>query len=120
LPTIIVNFYRGVCTCCKAEFLLGFTVQSHFFLIFSGSFLRAYDLTNNENLDGVNVTAEFNGHVLANELTTDGWAKLPVLLDGETVTVTSILDGYQPNIQTILVDINNHYLRVGMSPDVIF
>jgi hypothetical protein len=82
--------------------------------------LRAYDLTNNENLDGVNVTAEFNGHVLANELTTDGWAKLPVLPDGETVTVTSILDGYQPNIQTILVDINNHYLRVGMSPDVIF
>jgi hypothetical protein len=85
--------------------------------MFSGSFLRAYDLTNNGNLDGVNVTAGFNGQILANELTTDGWAKLPVLLDGETVTVTSILDGYLPNVQIILVD---HYLLVGMSPDVIF
>jgi hypothetical protein len=81
--------------------------------------LRAYDLANNGNLDGVNITVEFNGQIIANELT-DGWVKLTDLPVGETVTLTSILDGYQPNIQTILVDINNHYLRVGMSPDVIF
>jgi hypothetical protein len=31
--------------------------------------------------------------------------------------VTSILDGYLPNVQTILGD---HYRHVGMSPDVIF
>jgi hypothetical protein len=116
LPDIIVNFYRGFCTCCKAEFLLGFTVQSHV-LIFLILVLRVYDLTNNENLDGVNITVELNGQILANELTSDGWATLPVLPDGETVTVTSILDGYLPNVQTMLVD---HYLRVGMSPDVIF
>jgi hypothetical protein len=79
--------------------------------------LRAYDLTNNENLDGVNITIEFNGQILANELTAGDWTKLPVLPDGETVTVTSILDGYLPNVQTILVD---YYLRVGISPDVIF
>jgi hypothetical protein len=119
LPAIIVNFYRGFCTCCKAKFLLGFTVQSHV-LIFSILVLRAYDLTNNENLDGVNVTVEFNGQIIANKLTTDGWATLPVLPDVETVTVTSILDGYLPNVQTLLVDITNHYLLIGMSPDVIF
>jgi hypothetical protein len=120
LPAIIVNFYRGFCTCCKAEFqfLLGFTVQSHV-LIFSILVLIAYDLTNNENLDGVNVTLEFNGQILANELTTDGWATLPVLPDGETVTVTSILDGYTPNVQTILVGSNSYFL-IRMARDVIF
>jgi hypothetical protein len=86
-------------------------------LIFSILVLRAYDLSNKENLDGVNVTVEFNGQILANELTTDGWVMLPVLPHGETVTVTSILDGYLPNVQTMLYD---HYLSVGMSPDVIF
>jgi hypothetical protein len=86
-------------------------------LIFLILVLRAYDLTNNENLDGVNVTVELNGQILANELTSDGWAMLPVPPDGETVTVTSILDGYLPNVQTILGD---HYRHVGMSPDVIF
>jgi hypothetical protein len=81
--------------------------------------LRAYDLTRNENLDGVNVTVEFNGQIIANELTTyNGLIKLPGMPDGETVTVTSILDGYHPNIQGILVD--KWILLVGLSPDVIF
>jgi hypothetical protein len=82
--------------------------------------LRAYDLTKNGNLDGVNVTVEFNGQIIANELTAGDWTKLAGMPDGETVTITCILDGYQPNIQTILVDINNPILLIGMSPDVIF
>jgi hypothetical protein len=82
--------------------------------------LRAYDLTNNRNLDGVKITVEFNGQILENELTSLGWARLTVLPDGETVTLTSNLVGFLPNVQTILVDINNHYLLIGMSPDVIF
>jgi hypothetical protein len=90
------------------------------FLILSGSFLRAYDLLSNENLDGVNITAGLNGKIIANELTAyNGWTKLTGMPIGETVTVTSILDGYQPNNQTILVSIRN-ILSVGMSPDVIF
>jgi hypothetical protein len=88
----------------------------------SGSFLGAYDLSSNENLIGVNVTVEFNGQIIANELTAyNGLTKLTGMLPvGDTVTVTSILDGYHPNIQTILVDINRQYVLVGMSPDVIF
>jgi hypothetical protein len=82
--------------------------------------MRAYDLTNNGNLDGVNVTVELNGQIIANEFTAGDWTKLHGMPDGETVTLTSILDGYHPNIQTILVDINNHNLLVGMSLDVIF
>jgi hypothetical protein len=82
--------------------------------------LKAYDLTNNGNLDGVNITVELNGQIIANKLTADDWTKFAGMPVGETVTLTSILDGYHPNIQTILVDINNHYLLVGMSPDVIF
>jgi hypothetical protein len=82
--------------------------------------LRAYDLTNNGNLDGVNITVELNGQIIANELTAGDWTKLPGRHVGETVTLTSILDGYHPNIQTILVDINSRYLLIGMSPDVIF
>jgi hypothetical protein len=82
--------------------------------------LRAYDVAYNGNLDGVNVTVEFNGKIIANDLTAGDWTKLAGMPDGETVTLTSILDGYHPNIQTILVDINNHKLLVGMSPDVIF
>jgi hypothetical protein len=82
--------------------------------------LRAYDLTNNGNLDGVNVTVEFNGQIIANELTAGDWTKLAGIPDRETVTLTSILNGYHPNIQTILVDINDYYLRIGMFPNVIF
>jgi hypothetical protein len=82
--------------------------------------LRAYDLSNNGYLNGVNVTVEFNGQIIANELTAGDWTKLAGMPDRETVTLTSILNGYHPNIQTILVDINNHYLRVGMTPNVIF
>jgi hypothetical protein len=82
--------------------------------------MRAYDLTNNGNLDGVNVTVELNGQIIANEVTAGDWTKLAGMPDRETVTLTSILDGYHPNIQTILVDINNHNLLAGMSPDVIF
>jgi hypothetical protein len=94
------------------------TIQPQF-LIFSGSFLRAYDLTNNENLEGVNVTVEFNGQIIANELTAyNGLIKLTGMPVGETVNVTSILDGYHPNIQAILVD--KWILLVGMTTDVIF
>jgi hypothetical protein len=82
--------------------------------------LRAYDLSNNGYLNGVTVTVEFNGQIIANEFTAGDWTKLAGMPDRETVTLTIILNGYHPNIQTILVDINNHYLRVGMSPDVIF
>jgi hypothetical protein len=82
--------------------------------------LRAYDLKFNGNLGRVNVTVEFNGQIIANELTAGDWTKLAGMPDAETVTLTSLLDGYQPNIQTILVDINNHYILIGMSPDVIF
>jgi hypothetical protein len=82
--------------------------------------LRAYDLTNNGNLDGVKITVEFDGQIIANELSAGDWTKLTVLPDGETVTLTSILDGYHPNIQTILVDINDRYILIGMSPNVIF
>jgi hypothetical protein len=82
--------------------------------------LRAYDLTNNRNLDGVNVTVEFNGQIIANELTAGDWTKLAGMPDAETVTLSSLLEGYHPNIQTILVDINNPILLIGMSPDVIF
>jgi hypothetical protein len=81
--------------------------------------LKAYDLTNNENLEGVNVTVEFNGQIIANELTAyNGLIKLTGMPVGETVTVTSILDWYHPNIQAILVD--KWILLVGISPDVIF
>jgi hypothetical protein len=81
--------------------------------------LKAYDLTSNENLDGVNVTVEFNGQIIANELRTyDGLIKLTGMPDGETVIVTSILDWYHPNIQAILVD--KWILLVGMTPDVIY
>jgi hypothetical protein len=82
--------------------------------------LRAYDLTNNGNLDGVNVTVELDGQIIANEITTADWTKLAGMPDRETVTLTCILDGYQPYIQTILLDNNNHNLRIGLSPDVIF
>jgi hypothetical protein len=79
--------------------------------------LRAYDLRSNENLEGVNVTVEFNGQIIANELTAyNGLIKLTGMPVGETVTVTSILDWYHPNIQAILVD--KWILLVGMSPDV--
>jgi hypothetical protein len=89
------------------------------FLIFSGSLLRAYDLTSNENLNGVNVTVELNGQIIANELTAyNGVTKLTGMPVGETVTVTSILDEYHPNIQSILVD--KRIIFVGMTPDVIF
>jgi hypothetical protein len=88
-------------------------------LIFSASFLRAYDLTSNENLDGVNVTVEFNGQIIANELTAyNGLIKLTGMPIGETVTVTSILEHYFTYIQAILVD--KWIIMVGMSPDVIF
>jgi hypothetical protein len=81
--------------------------------------LRAYDLSSNENLDGVNVTVEFNGQIIANELTAyNGVTNLTGMPVGETVTVTSILDGYHPKIQAILVD--KWILLVGLSPDVIF
>jgi hypothetical protein len=82
--------------------------------------LRAYDLSTNGNLDGVNVTVEFNGQIIANKLTANGWINLRGMPVGESVTVTSNLDGYLPNIQTILVEINNNLLHVGMYPDVIF
>jgi hypothetical protein len=82
--------------------------------------LITYDLTNNGNLDGVNITVELNGQIVANELTAGDWTKLPGRHVGETFTLTSILDGYHPNIQTMLVDINSRYLLIGMSPDVIF
>jgi hypothetical protein len=89
------------------------------FLIFSGSFLRSYDLTNNENLEGVNVTVEYNGQIIANDLTAfNGLIKLTGMPVGETVTVTSILDGYHSNIQAILVD--KWIVSVGMTPNVIF
>jgi asparagine synthetase A len=81
--------------------------------------LRAYDLTNNRNLNGVNFTVEFNGQIIANELTAGDWTKLAGMPDRETVTLTSILNGYHPNIQTILVDINDRYILIGMSPNVI-
>jgi hypothetical protein len=81
--------------------------------------LRAYDLTNNENLEGVNVTVEFNGQIIANELTAyNVFIKLTGMPVGETVTVTSILDGYVPYVQAIHVD--KWIIMVGMSPDVIF
>jgi hypothetical protein len=81
--------------------------------------LRAYDLTNYENLEGVNVTVEFNGQIIANELTAyNGLIKLTGMPVGETVTVTSILDGYVPYIQAICVD--KWIIMDGMSPDVIF
>jgi hypothetical protein len=81
--------------------------------------LKAYDLTNNENLERVNVTVEFNGQIIANDLTAyNGLIKLTGMPFGETVTVTSILDEYHPNIQAILVD--KWILLVGMTTDVIF
>jgi hypothetical protein len=81
--------------------------------------LRAYDLHSKENLEGVNVTVEFNGQIIANELTAyNGLTKLTGMPVGETVTVTSILDGYVPYIQAILVD--KWIILVGMTTDVIF
>jgi hypothetical protein len=123
MPLLISTFF--------ANFIQLFSIlinSCHFILIQANIYtqfiqfhlLRAYDLTNNGNLDGVNVTVEFNGQIIANELTAGDWTKLAGMPDGETVTLTSILDGYHPNIQTILVDFNNHYLLFGMSPDVIF
>jgi hypothetical protein len=82
--------------------------------------LRAYDLSTNGNLDGVTVTVELNGQIIATKFTTVGWSNLQGMPVGESVAVTSNLDGYLPNIQTILVDINNNLLHVGMYPDVIF
>jgi hypothetical protein len=81
--------------------------------------LRAYDLHSKENLEGTNVTVEFNGQIIANKLTAyNGLIKLTGMPVGETVTVTSILDWYHPNIQAILVD--KWILLVGMTTDVIF
>jgi hypothetical protein len=82
--------------------------------------LRAYDLSNDGYLNGVNVTVEFNGQIIANNLSAGDGIKLAGMPVGETVTLTSILDGYLPNIQIILLDIKNPILLIGMSPDVIF
>jgi hypothetical protein len=76
-------------------------------------------MSNIGNCDGVNITVEFNGQIISNKLTADGWTNLLGMPVGESVTVTSNLDGYHPNIQTIPVDIYN-LIQVGMYPDVIF
>jgi hypothetical protein len=76
-------------------------------------------MSNNGNSERVNITVEYNGQIIANKLTADGWTNLQGMPVGESVTVTSNLDGYRSNIQTILVD-NNNVIHVGMYPDVIF